>query len=96
MKTITLTPLATHGPELVGRAPGARLREEAVALAATSHVVVDLSGIEAMSPSFADELFAKLPSELIRARRIRFANASGDIRELARGVRGNRAGLVHA
>jgi hypothetical protein len=49
-----------------------------------------------MSPSFADEIFAKLPAALVRERRIRFANASDDIRELARGVRGNRARLVPA
>ena len=83
MTTITLTPRETNGPELVGRAPGARLREEAVALAADHHVVIDLAGVEAMSPSFADEIFAKLPAALIRDRRIRFANASADIRERA-------------
>ncbi|HET6690450.1 MAG TPA: STAS-like domain-containing protein [Miltoncostaeaceae bacterium] len=96
MTTIALTPIATHGPELVGRAPGARLREEAVGLAATARVVIDLAGIEAMSPSFADEIFGKLPADLIRDRRIRFANASDEIRALARGVRGNRARLVPA
>lgn len=53
-------------------------------------VVVDLAGIELVSPSFADELFAKLPPDLVADRRVRFANASEEIKALARGVRGLR------
>ena len=53
--------------------------------------VVDLEGITTIAPSFADELFAKLPAELVRDRRVRFTNASDEIRAQARGVRGLRS-----
>lgn len=96
MHTNLITPMKDLGAELVGRSAGARLRERIVHSARTGLVVVDLAGIEAISPSFADELFGKLPRDLVRSRRVRFVNASEDIRALARGVRGNRARLVPA
>ncbi len=79
------------GSELIGRHEGARLREDLVRRVGNGRVIVDLAGIELMSPSFADELFAKLPAVLLRERRVRFTNASGDIRALARAARGIRA-----
>jgi uncharacterized protein DUF4325 len=48
--------------------------------------VIDFAGVEAMSPSFADELFAKLPNELIEPGRIRFESLDEDLTLLARFV----------
>lgn len=48
-------------------------------------VVIDLEGVDAMSPSFADEVFAKLADE-ISANQVRFENISPGIRSLARFV----------
>lgn len=96
MSRITITPSEDHGAQLVGRTAGARLRATIVSAASAGTVVVDLAGIEAISPSFADELFGKLPSELVTARRVRFSHASDEIRAQARGVRANRARLVTA
>lgn len=89
-----IKPFDEMGDSLVGRQAGALLRERIVRCAGEGPVVVDLAGIASISPSFADELFAKLPADLVRARRVRFANASDDIRALARGVRGLRAELA--
>ena len=94
MLTIRIFPQLTVGPELVGRAAGARLREEILRAAGSAVVVVDFKGIETVSPSFADELFGKLPPEIVQRRRVRFAGASDEVRALARGVRGLRSELA--
>jgi anti-anti-sigma regulatory factor len=62
--------LAETGALLGGRPLAATLRERVVARAAQSPVIVDLAGIRAISPSFADELFAKLDMELLRTKRV--------------------------
>lgn len=78
------------GPELIGRQAGERLRQVVVGRTATGIVVVDLEGLVLMTPSVADELFAKLPDDVVREQRVRFANASEEIRALARDTRGLR------
>jgi hypothetical protein len=62
--------LADATPLLGGRPLAAAFREMVVQRAATGNVVVDLEGIEAMSPSFADELFAKLDPALLSSGRV--------------------------
>lgn len=84
------------GPALVGREAGARLRTEILRHADRNAVTVDLAGIESISPSFADELFGKLPTEIVATRRVKFANATDEIRALARGVRGLRREVARA
>lgn len=51
------------GPVLTGRVPAGRLTE-LIEIALLQDIVVELDfdGVEAISPSFADELFSKLPS----------------------------------
>jgi hypothetical protein len=66
------------------------------AVAASGHAEVDLEGILSLSPSFADELFAKLPAELIESRAVRFRNASDDVTAMVRMARANRARLLTA
>lgn len=59
--TRTMTLADTHGPVLTGRATAARIADavkEQVARGAD--VVLDFEGVQAVSPSFADELFGKL------------------------------------
>lgn len=90
MPTDPIRPLDDLGPGLVGREAGARLRERIVEAAQHGAVVVDLEGVTTIAPSFADELFGKLPGELVSDRRVRFTNASDEIRAQARGVRGLR------
>jgi hypothetical protein len=52
--------LAEFGALLGGRPLAATIRARITQEAAVHPVVVDLEGIQAMSPSFADELFAKI------------------------------------
>ena len=85
MQITMIRPADDVGPVLTGRAVAALLRarvEEAVRDG--DSVVVDFRGVEAVSPSFADELFAKLPGEL--AERVQFENVGTDLAALRRYV----------
>lgn len=80
------------GPVLVGRFPGVELREEIEdAVKAGELVVVDFAGVSAISPSFADEVFAKLDRTLVDAGTIRFENLDDDLLEVASFARQIRA-----
>jgi hypothetical protein len=75
------------GPVLSGRFQAEELRariEEAAG--AGVGIVVDFAGVEAMSPSFADELFAKLPADLVESGQVRFEHLDEDLTSLARFV----------
>lgn len=65
----------------------ARIERE---LAEGTDVVVSLEGVIAVSPSFADELFAKVPQDAVETGRVRFVNLSEDLRAIARFVREGR------
>jgi STAS-like domain of unknown function (DUF4325) len=52
--------LAAWGPDLSGRTLGESVRQDVIGLEPA--VVFDCTGIESMSPSFADEVFGKLAS----------------------------------
>jgi len=81
-----IRPVEQLGPVLSGRAQAKVLRSEiSQDLANGGHVVIDLDEVIAMSPSFADEVFAKLANE-IREERIEFRNISPGIQSLARFV----------
>lgn len=61
MTTKMIRPAEDLGPVLAGRNVAASLRDRVeAALARGEAVVIDFEGVYAMSPSFADELFAKL------------------------------------
>jgi hypothetical protein len=76
--------LADTGPLLGGRPLAAALRQLVIDRAASGQVVVDLDGIQAMSPSFADELFAKLDPQLLSSGRVRIQHANSRFAALVR------------
>lgn len=80
-----------HGEVLGGRVLGEEIREDVVRLVqAGEAVVLDLGGVEAVSPSFADEIFGKLPQEV--GERVEFVNVSRQIQAVANMARAGRAG----
>lgn len=80
-----------HGAVLVSRTLGRELREQVEAQAATEDVVVvDFAGIETVSPSFADEFFAKLEPRLLAGGRVRLDNVHPDVSEIIRTVTAGR------
>lgn len=71
------------GPFPAGRPSAEQMRariEQAVA--AGEHVVVDFDGVEAVSPSFADELFAKLPADVLRDGHLELTNVPAELSAL--------------
>lgn len=78
------------GPVPSGRGQAEVVRAEIeTELGRVDEVTVDLTGIVAMSPSFGDELFAKLADE-IAAGRVRFENVAPSVASLARFVTAGR------
>ena len=53
------------GPVAAGRSTAATLRGEIESAAARDSVVLDFSGVRVVAPSFADELVAKLPANVL-------------------------------
>ncbi len=49
--------------------------------ASGEHVVIDFDGIDALSPSFADEIFGKLPTEA--GDRVKFVNLGPAMQTMA-------------
>lgn len=83
-------PFDEFGPVLTGRAEAAHLRVTLEGAASRGDVVtVDLEGVLTMSPSFADELFAKLDPALVD--RIRFEHVAAPIEPLIAFVRRGRS-----
>lgn len=79
-----------HGEVLGGRILGEEIREEVVRLVNSGEkVVLDLEGVQAISPSFADEIFGKLPLEA--GHEVEFANLSPQIKAVAEMARAGRA-----
>jgi hypothetical protein len=74
------------GSVLAGRPAAARMRERVITAASTGEVIVDLDRIEAISPSFADEFFAKLPSGLLEEKRVRFEHVTPELDKIVRTV----------
>ena len=73
--------LSELGLDISGRTRGEAIR--ASIDSGVTEVVFDCTGIESMSPSFADEVFGKLAAEPQRPR-IMLTNAGQDILALAR------------
>lgn len=74
----TIRPVDEQGSALAGRPAAARIRAQIESAAQQFEVVVDLEGVM-MSPSFADELIAKLPRDLLDTGRVRFVNIDEDL-----------------
>lgn len=86
-----IRPADELGRVLAGRAHAAAVRKRVeTALREGDSVVLDFEGVEAMSPSFADELFAKLDRG-VADDRIRFEHLGDDLRALANYVIQGRA-----
>jgi anti-anti-sigma regulatory factor len=91
LQAMNLKPVDEQDSVLTGRGCAARLRERIQQAAGQGDdVVVDLEGVETISPSFADELFAKLDPELLESGRVRFENMPDGVEPLVRFVVGNR------
>jgi hypothetical protein len=85
MQITMIRPAEDFGPVLTGRSAAAGLRQRIEVEAMEGDgVVIDFEGVEAVSPSFADELFAKLPTEF--SDRVRFENVGSDLAALMRFV----------
>jgi hypothetical protein len=80
-----------HGEVLGGRVLGEEIRAAVVRqVKSGENVVLDLDGVQAVSPSFADEIFGKLPLEVDD--HVTFANVSRQIQAVADMARAGRAG----
>lgn len=80
-----IRPADELGPVLAGRGLAATLRTRVEAsLKAEGSIVIDFAGVESMSPSFADELFAKLPAP--DEERVKFEHLSDDLQSLVQFV----------
>ena len=80
-----------HGHVLGGRVLGEQIRQDVVrSVQAGEVVVLDLEGVQVVSPSFADEIFGKLPLEA--GERVEFTNVSRQIQAVADMARAGRAG----
>lgn len=87
-----LRPAEELGSVLTGRSVGGKLRAQIEqSLAAGEQVVVDFEGVEIMSPSFADEVFGKLPPEAVESGQLSFQNLAEDLTFLARFVAAQRS-----
>lgn len=86
-----IRPADELGPVLAGRSLAEALRNRIEELASREHVVVDFEGVEAVSPSFADEIFAKLPPELVESGRVRFEHIDAALENLIEFVTATRA-----
>src|SRR4026209_2881556 len=75
----------TFGPFLMGRADGARARGRVQELhAAGSQVRVDFTGVELMTPGFADEFFGRLPADALDAGEITVESLAPSLTPLLR------------
>lgn len=78
-----------HGSVLGGREVAEHIREDVERrVGAGEEVVIDLDGVLAVSPSFADELFGKLPAAV--AQHVQFTNVSDHLQAVADMARAGR------
>jgi hypothetical protein len=78
-----------HGEVLGGRDLGKRIRLHAVRQVESGEdVVIDLDGVLTVTPSFADELFGKLPAET--GGHVEFVNVSEHLQNVADMARAGR------
>jgi hypothetical protein len=83
--TTTLRPAEQLGDVLTGRDSAADLRHEVERrLAAGQRVVLDFTDVAILSPSFADELLAKLPADALDTGRVAVEHLDSASAALAR------------
>ncbi len=87
--------LAEVGPFLGGRPLARALREHVESAARRSGVVVDLTGVQAMSPSFADELFAKIEPALWHTHRVELVHADLHLQPMVEQMVARRTNQAH-
>jgi hypothetical protein len=93
----TIRPADELGPVLAGRGEAAALRAHVEQLVRSDgRVTVDFTGVLAASPSFADELFAKLDPALIDAGSVSFEHVPASLAAIARYVRAGRGSSLPA
>jgi hypothetical protein len=90
-QAMTLRLLDEAGPFLTGRSIAASLRARLEAEAVDHQVVVDLEGVEVVSPSFADEFFGKLPPDLVERGSVTFIHLTPELLAIADLMAANRA-----
>ena len=91
-KSTTIKLVDEFGQLLSGRTAGSAFRERLEASASGGETfIVDFEGVVAVSPSFADEIFAKLDRSLVDSGAISFINMPNSVAALGRFVRGNPA-----
>jgi hypothetical protein len=79
-----------HGNVLGGRDLAEAIRADVVRrVEAGEEVVIDLEGVLTVSPSFADELFGKLPASV--GDRVHFENVSDHLQSVAEMARAGRS-----
>ena len=81
--SMTISLATEAGAVLTGRSAAAVLRRRVEAAAGDGQVVLDFEGVAAVSPSFADELFAKLDPSLVDAGIVTFENLGPGVRHIA-------------
>jgi hypothetical protein len=90
VETMSMRPADELGPILASRSRALELRNRLEAeLSAGGIAVLDFDGVDAMSPSFADELVAKLPENL--RGHLQLINLSDDLQALVDVVSVSRA-----
>jgi STAS-like domain of unknown function (DUF4325) len=86
-----IRPADTLGAVLTGRSIAAALRAEVEEhLRSDEEVILDFENVAAISPSFADELFAKLPTEAWKSKRVIVEHLDEDSAAFARILIANR------
>lgn len=91
IEAMTLKPADELGPVLTSRGRATALRERMErAVAAGDDVTIDFVDVESMSPSFADEFFAKIDPNLFTTGHVRFENVPEAVEPLIRFVIGRR------
>jgi STAS-like domain of unknown function (DUF4325) len=90
MTTISLAD--RFGPALVGRLPAMQVRQEVEDAAARGETVfVDFEDVVMVSPSFADEMFAKLDERLVNEGLVTLINVAPLVANIGELVRRTRA-----
>ncbi len=88
---MTVDLAAELGSVLTSRSIGQQVRERITSAAAAGEgVVVSFAGVEAMSPSFADEIFAKVDDSLVQQGLIEFVDVDPTLEAIIRFVRAGR------
>ena len=91
LEAMKIKPADLLGPVLTSRGRASVLRTEIEdALAAGVTVVLDFSDVQTMSPSFADDLLAKLDPAAVDSGAVKVTNLPASVKPLARYLASHR------